>query len=266
VPSFETKDFPMCDACCSPGLSRRSFLRLGLGGGAAVALGGCDRLPSLVSDAEVAAMGEQAWRDMRAKIPVSRNAGYREAMGEVTTRLLRAAGHSPGDWEVAVFASPQVNAFALPGNKIGVYEGMMGIFENRDQLAAVVGHEIGHVEAEHSKERISAQMASNAALRLVAWLLNIGEVEYAQEIVAALGLGAEVGVLLPYGREQEEEADVLGLRTMVRADYRADQAVRLWQVMDEVSGRRGPEFLATHPAPRSRIRNLEEAIRALQSA
>jgi predicted Zn-dependent protease len=167
---------------------------------------------------------------------------------------------------VAVFASPQVNAFALPGNKIGVYEGMMGIFENRDQLAAVVGHEIGHVEAEHSKERISAQMASNAALRLVAWLLNIGEVEYAQEIVAALGLGAEVGVLLPYGREQEEEADVLGLRTMVRADYRADQAVRLWQVMDEVSGRRGPEFLATHPAPRSRIRNLEEAIRALQSA
>jgi predicted Zn-dependent protease len=250
---------------CTPCYDRRSFLRLGLGGGAAVTLGGCDRLPSLVSDAEVARMGEEAWRDMRGRIPLSRNAGYREALGQVTTRLLRAAGHDPGDWEVAVFASPQVNAFALPGNKIGVYEGMMGIFENRDQLAAVVGHEIGHVESEHSKERISAQMASNAALRLVAWLLNMGEVEYAREIVAALGLGAEVGLLLPYGREQEEEADLRGLAVMVEADYRPEQAVRLWQVMAEVSGRRGPEFLATHPAPRSRIRTLQEAIGALRA-
>jgi predicted Zn-dependent protease len=211
-------------------------------------------------------MGEEAWREMRAKTPLSRNAGFRDALGEVAARLLRAAGHDPGDWEVAVFASPQVNAFALPGNKIGVHEGMMGIFENRDQLAAVVGHEIGHVEAEHSKERISAQIASNAALRLVAWLLNMGEVEYAREIVAALGLGAEVGLLLPYGREQEEEADLLGLAAMVRADFRAEEAVRLWRIMDRVSGGRGPEFLATHPAPRSRIRSLEEAIGALGSA
>ena len=154
-----------------------------------------------------------------------------------------------------------VNAFALPGNRIGVYEGMVRLAADEAPLAAVIGHEIGHVEADHSRERMSAQVAGNAALRLVSWLLDLGEVELGEEIAGALGVGLEFGVLRPYGRGQEEEADLLGLELMVRAGYRPEAAVELWERMDARGGR-GPEFLSTHPAPRSRIEALREAIAA----
>lgn len=241
----------MCQTC----FSRRQFLR----GGVAVstlAVSACDRI-DLVSDVEVAAMGQEAWQKMLAETPVSERRDYRGALERVTLRLLDTVNEDPGEWQVAVFASPQVNAFALPGKRIGVYEGMFEVAETEDMLAAIVGHEIGHLAAEHSKERIEAQVATNAGLRLIAWFLNAGEVEYADEIAAALGLGVQVGLLLPYNRDQELEADEIGLETMAAAAFDPRQAVTLWRRMEEVAGRRGPEFLATHPAPRSRIQAIK---------
>jgi predicted Zn-dependent protease len=243
----------MCTTC----LSRRRFLTLAP---VAVGVSGCDI--DLVSDAEAERMGLAAWAEMTARKPLSANPEYAETVGRVAGRLLRAAGHSPGDWEFAVFADETANAFALPGRKIGVHEGMLRLTATEGQLAAVIGHEIGHVEAEHSQERMSAQVASNWAMRVVAWLLNLGEIEYADEIAAALGLGVEVGLLRPYGREQEEEADALGVAAMMRADYDPRQAIELWRRMETAGGARGPEFLSTHPAPRSRIEALERLIEA----
>lgn len=222
-------------------------------------LSGCgEEFPfDLVSDETVRAMGLQAWEEIRSKSPAPSDPDLQAALERVSTRLLSAAGERPGDWEVAVFARPEVNAFALPGKKIGIFEGMFRVVDSADQLAAVVGHEIGHLQADHAQERMNAQVAKQWGLRLVALLLQIGDIEYAAEIAAALGLGVEYGLVLPYSRRQELEADRLGLVTMAAARFDPREAVDLWQRMEAVSGPRVPEFLATHPTPRSRIEAIE---------
>ncbi|PZX19553.1 peptidase M48-like protein [Palleronia aestuarii] len=248
----------MCRTC----LDRRSFLRLGaLGAPALVA--GCDGPPDLVSDAEVERMGLEAWEQIRGKSAVSRNGDYQQALDAVSRTLLASAGEAPEDWEILVFADPQINAFALPGRKIGVYEGMFEVTANPDQLAAIVGHEIGHLGAEHAQKRMSAQLAKTAGLQILSWILNVGDVQYAAEIAAALGVGVEVGLILPYGRDQELEADRLGLVAMDQAGFDAREAVPLWQNMQRAQSRRTPEFLATHPTPESRIRELEDILATL---
>lgn len=247
----------MCQAC----LSRRRFLTLSAA--APLALPGCDDPPNLVSDAQAEAMGLEAWRQVRETVPVSTDRGYQQALDRVSTRLLEAAGSSREGWDIIVFADPQANAFALPGGHIGVYEGMFEVVRTEDQLAAIVGHEIGHLSAEHAQKRMSAQIAKNAGLRIVAFFLNLGDVQYAGEIAAALGLGVEVGLLLPYSRDQELEADALGLRTMSRAGFDPRQAVTLWERMQAASKNRPPAFLATHPTPASRIREIEQILTML---
>lgn len=246
----------MCTTC----LSRRAFLTGAVA--SPVAVSGCDRLPLLVSEAEAAEMGRRAWADIRAKTPASGDAAARETVARITTRLLAAAGRNPREWEVGIFAGDTVNAFALPGNKIGVYEGMIRLAGSEGELAAVIGHEIGHVEADHSRERMSAQKAGTGAMRIVAWLLNLGEIEYAEEIAGALGVGIEFGILRPYGRDQETEADLLGVAAMAQAGYDPRDSIALWTRMAERGGR-GLEFLSTHPSPRSRIEALEAAIAAV---
>ena len=245
----------MCQTC----LSRRSFLTLA--GASTVA--GCDGPPDLVSDNQVEAMGLQAWDQIREQTAASTNRDYQSALDQVSRRLLGTFNTDPSHWEIVVFASDQINAFALPGGKIGVYEGMFEVFQNDDQLAAIVGHEIGHLGAEHAQKRMSAQVAKNAGIRILAWVLNVGGVEYGNEIAAALGIGVEFGLLLPYNRDQELEADRLGLRTMAEAQYDPREAIALWQRMQAVSGNRGPEFLATHPTPDSRITQIEEILETL---
>lgn len=230
------------------------------GAGAAMLplLAGCDDPPvNLVSDEAVEAMGAQAWQEIRAASPTAGDGDLQRALDQVTTRLLRAAGEAPEDWEAVVFARPDINAFALPGNKIGVFEGMFRVIDSPDELAAIIGHEIGHLQAEHSQERVSAQVAADWSLDAIALLLDIGDVEFAAEIAAALGLGVEYGLVLPYSRRQELEADRLGLSTMAAAGFEPREAVDLWRKMDAASGPRPPAFLATHPAPAARIEEIE---------
>lgn len=243
---------------CRCGVSRRQFI-LGLPG-LSLGLSACDDPPSLVSDEKVEAMGLEAWSRMRQELPPTRDTDLQTTLARVSERVLVAAGEAPQDWEVQVFASPDANAFVLPGRKIGVFEGMLALMSNADQLAAVVGHEIGHLAANHAQERISAQVAADAGLRIIARLLNLGEVEYAEEIAAALGLGAEVGLLLPYSRSHEIEADAYGLRAMAAAGYEPREAIELWNRMESATPQRGPAFLATHPAPAARIEAMEEIL------
>ncbi len=173
-------------------------------------------------------------------------------------------GESP-DWDTQVFASSEINAFALPGRKIGVFEGMFGVTQNTDQLAAIVGHEIGHLSENHAQARTSAQVATDAGLRIIAWLLNLGEVEYANEIAAALGPGAQVGLLLPYSRSHEFEADAFGLSAMVETGYDGGDALQLWRLMNVATQGRPPAFLATPPAPTDRIEAMQDIFATLPS-
>jgi predicted Zn-dependent protease len=189
-------------------------------------------------------------------MPPSREAEARRQVEAIARRLLIAAGEDPSRWEVSVFAQPDANAFVLPGRKIGVLEGMIQLAGSEGELAAVIGHEIGHLEAEHARERVSAETLRHWGLQLIAFLLDINEVAFAREIAALLGVGVEFGLVRPYGRAQELEADRLGLFMMAKAGYDPREAVDLWQRMDRIGGR-GPAILSTHPAPQDRIEALE---------
>jgi predicted Zn-dependent protease len=242
-------------------LSRRGFMvaLVGFSGTALVACVGPGQTGlglGLVSAEQVEQLGVQSWEQIRAEVPVSRNTTYQRALQQVSTNILTAIGENPAAWETVVFASPEANAFALPGNKIGVYEGMFAIATNVDELAAVVGHEIGHNQAEHARERLSSAAATQTGVQILGAALQIGNIGYANEIAGLLGAGVQYGLILPYSRNQELEADSIGLINMAQAGYDPRAAIKLWQNM-QAAGERAPEFLSTHPAPESRIAALE---------
>ena len=159
------------------------------------------------------------------------------------------------DWEVTVFEEESPNAFALPGGKIGVHTGLFKAAENQHQLAAVIGHEVGHVMAQHGNERVSTQMATQTSLQVIAAVAS-GVSKEKQQILGLLGLGAQFGIVLPLSRKHESEADEIGLGLMARAGFDPRESVTLWENMGKMGGKKPPEFLSTHPSGAHRIRDL----------
>ncbi len=205
-------------------------------------------------------LGLETWSKLRAQMQPSSNRAGRQLVRGVAERLLAADNADIGAWEVELFQGGDINAFVLPGQKIGVLEGMLEVARSEGELAAVIGHEIGHLEADHPHERVAAQVAQQWGLRLIALALDIGEVSFAREIAAALGVGLEFGLARPYGRAQELEADRLGVFMMARAGYDPEESVALWQRMDAVARGGLPAILSTHPAPADRIEAIRELI------
>ena len=153
----------------------------------------------------------------------------------------------------------------MPGQQVGVYRGITELTENDDQLASVLGHEAGHIDGRHSAARASAQMASQVAM--VAGQIAIAQSEelrqYGNAISALGGAAIQFGILLPYSRQHELEADKLGVDYMYKAGYDVKQAPRLWELMDKKSaGNRPPEFMSTHPDPARRRQDLINYINA----
>ncbi len=166
-----------------------------------------------------------------------------------------------------MFDDEQVNAFALPGGKIGVYTGLLNVAQNQHQLATVIGHEVAHVIADHGNERMSQSTLINMGSQAVGQVLAANEVPQTGAIMAAIGLGAQVGVQLPFSRTHESEADLLGLELMAKSGFDPRQSVNLWQNMAAASeGPRPPELLSTHPSPDSRIQSLQANMRPAMAA
>jgi metalloendopeptidase OMA1, mitochondrial len=242
-----------------PRLTRRAFVW-----GGTLMLCGCATTPitgrsqlMLVSEAEETALGVEAYREVLQKEPVTRDPRYTVPVQRIARRLEAAANRPDLRWEVSVIEEDKtVNAFALPGGKIGVYTGIFPIAQTETGLAIIMGHELGHVIARHGAERISQQMGA----QLLGSVLAIGfqASPYANTIMSAYGLGAQVGVLLPYSRLQESEADRIGLVLAAKAGYDVQAAVGVWQRMAKLSGRRPPPFLSTHPTPESRIEDIKK--------
>jgi predicted Zn-dependent protease len=211
----------------------------------------------LVSAEQETALGVQAYQEVLRKEPVTRDARFTEPVQRIAKRLEEAANRSDLRWEVNVIKDDKtVNAFALPGGKIGVYTGIFPVAQTEAGLAIIMGHELGHVIARHGAERMSQQMG--AQLLGTALAVGFQTSPYANTIMAAYGLGSQVGVLLPYSRLQESEADRIGLVLAARAGYDAQTAVGVWQRMAKLSGRRPPPFLSTHPTPESRIEDIKK--------
>ena len=233
---------------------------------ATMALSGCATSPTgrnqvlLYSESQLAQMGDQAFTSMKEELKVSSKRvqnSYVECVANAITAQVPASVFD-GQWEVVVFDDEQVNAFALPGGKIGVYTGLLSVAENQHQLAAVIGHEVGHVIAQHGNERMSQSTLINVGTQAVGQVLEANEVSQSGPIMAAIGLGVQVGVQLPYSRTHESEADVIGLDLMAKSGFDPRQSVNLWQNMDAASGGNRPmEIMSTHPAPQTRIENLQ---------
>ena len=162
-------------------------------------------------------------------------------------------------WEFNLIESPEVNAWCMPGGKVVVYTGLMKLVGNEKELAVVMGHEIAHAVAEHGGERMSQGLLTQFGGMALAKALEEKPAETQQLWMAAFGLGAQVGVLLPYSRAHESEADRLGLIFMAMAGYDPHAALTFWQKMAaQGSGASVPEFISTHPSDETRIRKIEE--------
>lgn len=207
----------------------------------------------LYSDADMARQGEAAYRQMQAEIPISENrreTQYVQCVANYVIAALEPEQRNRASWEVTVFDNEQANAFALPGGKIGVYNGLLNVAVDQHQLAAVMAHEVGHVLANHSNER-----ASQSTLRTVG-LVTAQVLGASGAALEALDMGAQLGLFLPFNRTQESESDAIGVLLMARAGFNPQASITLWQNMSASAGARPPELLSTHPSPASRMAEL----------
>ena len=209
----------------------------------------------LMPDAQVNQMGLEAFDTLKKEKKISNNSQYNQMAHCISEAIV---SDQPGKWEVVVFEDKSLNAFALPGNKIGIYTGMLALVDNQDQLAAVIGHEVGHVLAKHSNERASQEMAVSQGMAIIQ-AIGSPQTTLGQTGLGLLGIGAEYGILMPYSRIQESEADIIGVELMAKAGFDPRQSVGLWQKMEQASSGQEPvEFLSTHPAHATRIQDLEQ--------
>jgi len=199
-------------------------------------------------------MGIQAFKNQKKNLPISNDPAANRLVRCVSNALTRQV---KGRWEVVVFKEDSPNAFALPGGKIGVHTGLLKVAQNQHQLAAVIGHEIAHVLAQHSNERISQQYAVQSGLQLTQALAGV-TTGTGKALMGLLGVGAQYGILMPYGRSQESEADLLGLDLMANAGFDPRESVNLWVNMGKASRGKTPEFLSTHPSHGTRIEDLKK--------
>jgi predicted Zn-dependent protease len=162
------------------------------------------------------------------------------------------------EWEFNLVASDQVNAWCMPGGKVVFYEGIMPICQDETGIAVVMGHEVAHAVAEHGNERMSQGLLAQGGAVLLAKALEEKPAQTQNLWMTAFGLGAQVGVLLPFSRTQESEADHLGLIFMAMAGYDPNAAIDFWKRMAAEGGGKPPEFLSTHPSDDTRIRKIKE--------
>lgn len=227
--------------------------------------GACAQSPTgrsqviLKSKNEMDRMGDEAFSQIKAQNRLSRDPDAIRIIRCVSFMILSSL-EDPNDrhgWEVLVFDGTQVNAFALPGRNIGVYEGIFRVARNPDQLAAVIGHEIGHVTARHANERVSTALVTQTGVNIAQAAAGASGGASGQ-MVGLLGAGATMGVILPFNRKQESEADIIGMDLMAGAGFDPGQTIPLWENMGRTQSNAPPEFLSTHPSSETRMNDLKE--------
>ena len=226
----------------------------------------------IVSQSQETTLGADAYRETLAKAKIDTDPQINAIVREVGERIARVADRPDYKWEFTVIDAPHtVNAFALPGGKVAVYTGLLPVAQDTAGLAAVLGHEVGHAIARHGAERVSQAMGAEAVGVALSVGLGAASPQNAAAIMQLYGLGAQVGVLLPWSRTQESEADHIGLILMAKAGYDPEAALALWQRMEKLEGKSSQpaEFLSTHPGYGTRQHDIQtwlpEAQRYFQS-
>ena len=251
------------------GMHRRDIVR-GLWAGTLIVgttsvAAGCETAAEFFapSDADLVPLAAQAWAETKQQTPISKDARANARLQAVGQKISSVANVPGAQWEFVVFDSKELNAFCLPGGKVGFYKGLIDFVDNDDQIAAVMGHEVGHVVLRHAALRAGQETATSFALQSGGALLG-SQVKMSSEslnmVMAAAGAGAQVGILLPFSRQNETDADRIGVDYMHQLGYDVKQAVRLWEKMGAASTNRPQEWMSTHPNPESRIADLRNYI------
>jgi predicted Zn-dependent protease len=213
-----------------------------------------------MSREQEAALGLQSYQQILSQENVVPSGKTVDVVRTVGQRLATAAApEDPGfEWEYNVIQSDQANAFALPGGKVAVYTGIIPVAQNADGLAIVMGHEIAHAIARHGAERIAHQKLVQLGTLATGMAMSDMDTQTQQMVMGALGVGAQFGIILPFSRDHESEADRMGLIFAARACFDPREAPKLWERMAGAgSGGQPAEFMSTHPSNETRIRNFE---------
>lgn len=224
-------------------------------------LAACVKLPEggksaliVTSPAQEAQMGKEGYQDVLAKSKIDKDPRLNAMLQRVGRKIAAQAAQKDFKWEFTLIESKQVNAWCMPGGKVAFYTGILPYLKNEAGMAAVMGHEVAHAVMRHSGQRLTQQLGINGALAVLS--VGLANSQNRDMTLAALGAGATVGVMLPFSRGHESEADVVGLKYMAEAGYDPQEAVRFWERFKSAGGST-PEFLSTHPAGDHRIRDLK---------
>lgn len=249
-----------------------SLLLCTLFGSLLLPVSGCQRnaegrkVLQLIPSRDLRMQAERAYRDQLKGVKLSKSGRHLKIVNRVTDRITAQAEKMYGEhcrgfrWEVQLIDDDKtVNAYCMPGGKMAVYTGMLKVAQNEAALAAVMGHEVAHALLKHANERMTHAKGLQLGLALGQVAIKEAEIKdgrYDKYLLAALGLGGQVGLLLPYSRIHESESDKMGLKLSAAAGYEPMEAARLWERMKAQSKGAPPEFLSTHPSNDRRIRDL----------
>jgi len=234
---------------------RRSFLVLLL-------LAGCASGPMLIPESHLVEMAAMEFEKIKQEMTISDDPEGTAQVARVSMGIAKALGSEMPDaeWEYVLLEDPSANAFAMPGGKIAVFTGLLETVESDDELAAVIGHEIAHVLFRHSNQRMTAEiLRSIGAVATVVATDDMDDGDRAL-VLAAYGIGSQVGVMLPYSRHHESQADQLGLLIAAQSGFDPRAALLFWEKMSESNPKSQPEFFSTHPGYDTRLQNLRDAM------
>ena len=214
---------------------------------------------NLVSEGDETKLGVDAYQDTLKKTPLSKNQAWQAQLKRVGQKISVAAAKPDYQWEFNVLQGKEINAFCLPGGKVAFWEGIMPVAQDDNGIAVVMGHEVAHALARHGAERMSQSMGAQAVGQILSVGVGMANPGLAESFAQVYGLGVNVGVILPWGRAQESEADHIGLILMAKAGYDPSAAVGFWERMSKVQqGGKPPEFLSTHPSDETRIAQIKQ--------
>lgn len=227
-----------------------------------LSLFGCATGPTFYSESYLASMAAGEFERLKQEMPISRDPDGTAMVNRVSSRIAQAIGPEMPDaeWEFVLFEDASANAFAMPGGKIAVFTGLIELVDSDAELAAVIGHEIAHVELQHANQRMTAELIRGAVG--VATAVGTADMDSDDRalILAAYGVGTQVGIMLPYSRSHETQADQMGLMIAAKAGYDPRAAIGFWEKMALKGGGTMPEWLSTHPGYDTRQRTLQEAM------
>ena len=210
------------------------------------------------------AVGAKGYHEFLQKAKISTDKVQTARVKRIGQRIAKAANRPDFNWEFNLVDDKQVNAWCMPGGKVVVYTGILAMAKNDDQLATVMAHEVSHALARHGAERMSHQKISSGVQQAANILLGATAPEYTNAFNLAYGVGTQYGVMLPYGRSHEHEADEIGIHLMHKAGYNVHEAPKFWQNMKAANPNAPMEFLSTHPSDDKRIKRISTIIQSLE--